>query len=149
MKNILSNLLPMLLSLLVISCSEPDNRLGVSNSNTTIYHCDEEAHHKITSYFHTIYIGNYIIRSKEDSLYLLKLSMKYVDTVRHSTPVGGITFVNSIDNFPKALDDQHADELRHKYIFTVSFNKDSLIRKKYFIDSYETWSDGKVISLPK
>jgi hypothetical protein len=136
------------LFIMQIGCSKLDNREGVSNSKIIIHHCDIETSHKIKSFYHTLYIGNYIVKNKKDSLYLLNVSMRYVDSVHYSIPVKGIVFVNNIDNFPKALDDQHSDELREKYIFSVDFNEDSLIRKKYYISSYETWKDGRPILLP-
>ena len=149
MKNLISFFSLVLLCLISVSCDEADKREGVSKSKTFKYHCDLEMYDRFKSFDHTIYIGNYIIKSKEDTLSLLAASMKYVDTASYSTPIQSLTFVNNIENFPKALDDQNADELRKKYIFTVHFDKDSLIKKKYFIDSYSTWSKGKPISLAK
>ncbi|WP_026998136.1 hypothetical protein [Flectobacillus major] len=130
--------------LLIQNCKE-DNREGVSKSRTFIFHYDIETEHLIKSYMHYIYIGNYTVKTKADTLFLLNKAMEYVDSVRYATPVTGIVFVNSIDDFPTSIDDQDADKIREKTIFSVFFSEDSLLKSKYHIDEFHTWKNGKMI----
>ena len=89
-----------------LSCKDNDNREGVSKSKTLILYSKLETSHLITSYLHTIYIGNYIVRDSVDKVFLLNNAIKYVDTVRSYIPVKGIIFINDTIDYPKYMDDE-------------------------------------------
>lgn len=94
--------------LLVLLCSfESCNhqKEGVSNSTTYKFHTEIPLGTYVNGYAHYIYIGNYDVKTKRDTLFLLDKAMMYIDTVRYAKPVTSIAYVNSIDNFPKSMDD--------------------------------------------
>ena len=125
--------------LLVLLCSfESCNhqKEGVSNSTTYKFHTEIPLGTHVNGYAHYIYIGNYDVKTKRDTLFLLDRAMMYVDTVRYATPVTSIAYVNSIDNFPKSMDDQDANEIRKHTIFYISFNEDSLLKRRYVISGF-------------
>lgn len=133
-----------LLSFFLYSCEPNDTREGVHKSKIWVNYFDLEIGFN-KRYIHYVYLGNYIIKSKEDSLFLIDNSKLYVDTIKTNTPVCAIVFVNNIKSFPKALDDQDTGEIRKNTIFEINFNKDSLINKKYIISDYSLWKKGKPV----
>ncbi|NBA78562.1 hypothetical protein GOQ04_23605 [Emticicia sp. ODNR4P] len=125
--------------LLVLLCSYEScnhQKEGVSNSTTYKFHTEIPLGTHVNGYAHYIYIGNYDVKTKRDTLFLLDKAMMYVDTVTYAKPVTSIAYVNSIDNFPKSMDDQDANEIRKHTIFYISFNEDSLLKRKYFINGF-------------
>jgi hypothetical protein len=109
---------------------------GVSNSKTYKFHTAIHLGTHVNGYAHYIYIGNYDVKAKKDTLFLLDKAKMYVDTVKYATPVTSIAYVNSIENFPKAMEDQDANEIRKQTIFYISFNEDSLLKRKYVISGF-------------
>ena len=109
---------------------------SVSKSKTYKFHTAIPLGTRVNGYAHYIYIGNYDLKVKKDTLFLLDKAKMYVDTVKYETPVTSIAYVNSIENFPRAIDDQDANEIRKHTIFYISFNEDSLLKRKYFINGF-------------
>ncbi|MDI9867502.1 hypothetical protein QM480_24370 [Flectobacillus sp. DC10W] len=128
----------LLLLFLFIFSNESCNhqKEGVSNSKTYKFHTEIPLGTQVSGYAHYIYIGDYDVKTKKDTLHLLDKAMMYVDTVKYATPVTSIAYINSIENFPKAMDDQDANEIRKHTIFYVSFNEDSLLKRKYSINGF-------------
>jgi len=109
---------------------------SVSNSTTFQFHTEIPLEAHVNGYAHYIYVGNYDVKTREDTLFLLDKAMMYVDSVKYATPVIGIAYVNSIESFPRAMDDQDANEIRKHTIFYISFNEDSLLKRKHLIKEF-------------
>ncbi|WP_026998148.1 hypothetical protein [Flectobacillus major] len=119
-----------------ISCKDKENIESVRNSKILMFYSELEVSHQIRSYFHTVYVGNYVVKDSTDELFLLKRAMKYVDTISHHKPVSNIVFINDTLDYPKYMDDEFrfSDDYKKKRIFQVSFNEDSLVKGKYYVN---------------